>query len=53
MNRPYVICHMVVSLDGKPLLGDSPISQYAFKGVKQYGDGILFLNYKRRSEEIK
>ncbi|MBR6776689.1 MAG: dihydrofolate reductase family protein [Clostridia bacterium] len=42
-----------ISGDGKPLLGDSPISQYALKGVKQYGDGILFLNYTRRSEEIK
>lgn len=49
MNRPYVICHMVTSLDGK-VTGQflyEPQCEKATEAYYQIND-TLWLNYRRK-----
>lgn len=41
MNRPYIICHMTTSLDGK-------IEEYCLVDLKNYNE-IIWMNYRRNT----
>lgn len=47
MNRPYIICHMTMSIDGKPLFFDSVISECELIKAESI-NGNVVLNYKKR-----
>ncbi len=41
--RPYVICHMMASLDGRPM--ERKPKRLAYKSVEEL-DGILWMRYQ-------
>ena len=47
MDRPYIVCHMTVSIDGKPLFADGAVHRFELKQVEDHG-GILVTRYQAR-----
>ena len=51
MNRPYVICHMVTSIDGK-VTGEFLSSQSCAKACEIYYDKPLFMDGTAQDFEL-
>lgn len=55
MNRPYVICHILSSLDGKingPFMpGEASSVEFELKDGKKIGSGGLYLRYLAKNAQ--